>query len=171
LNGGGPLVIAGIDPGSSKTGYAFLGLEGGDVRTIAYGVIHAPWSGAPAERFLHIHRELLELVTRLRPSEAAIEDIFHHKNVRSAFMLGQARGVAMLTLALREVEIFSYPPAVIKKSVTAYGRADKLQVSQMVKVILGLPQPPPADAADALAVALTHVQTVRYRRLGSPGRP
>jgi crossover junction endodeoxyribonuclease RuvC len=171
LNGGGPLVIAGIDPGSSKTGYAFLGLEGGAVRAIAYGVIRAPRSGTPADRFLHIHRELLALTLKHRPREAAVEDIFHHKNVRSAFMLGQARGVAMLTLALGEVEIFSYPPAVIKKSVTAYGRADKLQVSQMVKAILGLTRPPPADAADALAVALTHAQTVRFRRLGLSGPP
>jgi crossover junction endodeoxyribonuclease RuvC len=156
-----PLLIAGIDPGSLKTGYAFLEVRGLHVLPVSYGVIRAPRRGSPPERFVRIYEELESLLERFAPSQAAVEDIFHHKNARSAFMLGQARGVALLALARRGVEIFSYPPAVIKKSVTSYGRADKAQVCSMVRVILGLTKTPQADAGDALAVALTHAQTLR----------
>jgi crossover junction endodeoxyribonuclease RuvC len=156
-----PLLIAGIDPGSQKTGYAFLEVRGRDIRPLSYGVIRASKYRNPAERYVHIYEELESLIDRFSPSQAAVEDIFHHKNARSAFVLGQARGVALLALARRGVEVFSYAPAVIKRSVTAYGRADKTQVCLMVRAILNLTKTPQADAGDALAVALTHAQTLR----------
>ncbi len=156
-----PLVIAGIDPGSRKTGYAFLEVRGREIAPLSYGVIRAAKCENPAGRFVHIYDELEALIGRFAPRQAAVEDIFHHKNARSAFMLGQARGVAILAMARRGVEVFSYAPALIKKSVTAYGRADKAQVCLMVRAILNLTTTPQADAGDALAVALTHAQTLR----------
>lgn len=156
-----PLIIAGIDPGSQKTGYAFLEVRSRDIIPVSYGVVRASKHKNPAERLVHIYEELEAVIERFSPHQAAVEDIFHHKNARSAFMLGQARGVAILALARRGVEVFSYPPAVIKKSVTAYGRADKTQVCLMVRAILNLSKMPQADEGDALAVALTHAQTVK----------
>jgi len=160
-----PFLIAGIDPGSRKTGYAFLEIAGNSITPHAYGVINAAKYKDHCDRYTCIHRELGTLLDRFRPGEAAVEDIFHHKNARSAFLLGQARGAILLTLALTGVKVFSYPPAVIKKAVTTYGRADKKQVCDMVKAILGLSKTPRTDAADALAIALTHAQTIRYRRM------
>jgi crossover junction endodeoxyribonuclease RuvC len=159
-----PLIIAGIDPGSLKTGYAFLEMSGSAIRPAGFGVISTAKYKSQPDKYLCIHESLKELLEKFHPAEGAVEDIFHHKNVRSAFILGQARGVALLTLAMCSVEVYSYPPALIKKAVAAYGRADKQQVQHMVKAVLGLREPVPVDASDALAVALTHAQSALYRR-------
>ncbi len=106
-----------------------------------------------------IHEGLKALIARHQPDCVAIEDIFHARNVRSALKLGQARGIALLAASEAGLPVVSYAPAAIKRAVVGYGRAEKQQVQQMVKLLLGLAQPPtPHDAADALAVAICHLQ-------------
>ncbi len=157
--------IAGIDPGSNKTGYAFLEVSGRDLRPLSSGVISTSRFKELPYKIAHIHRKLNELLDTFKPEEAAVEDIFHHKNALSAFKLGQARGAILLTLALKDIKVFSLPPAVIKKSIAAHGAADKRQVRSMVCAILRLDTPPPIDAADAFAAAITHARMAGFRRL------
>jgi crossover junction endodeoxyribonuclease RuvC len=169
LSGRDPLIIAGIDPGSLKTGYAFLEMSGAKIRPAGCGVISTSKYKNLPEKILCIHENLRRLLEEYRPKEGAVEDIFHHRNVRSAFILGQARGAVLLTLAMCGVEVYSYPPAVIKKAVADYGRADKQQILQMVKAVLGLREAVSVDASDALAIALTHSRSALYR-LRTSGR-
>ena len=157
--------IFGIDPGSTRTGYGCVETEGGRVRLVMCGAISAP-AGAPfAQRLALIHRELSELLRTCRPECVAVENLFHATNVRSALKLGHARGVAMLAAVEAGCELVEYTPAEVKRAVVGYGRAEKPQVQQMVKLLLGLAQAPaPHDAADALAIALCHLHATPSRR-------
>ena len=159
------LRITGIDPGSIKTGYAFLEVSGRDIQPLSFGVISTSRFKELPDKIAHIHRKLDELFDTFKPVEAAVEDIFHHKNALSAFKLGQTRGAILLTLALRDIRVFSYPPAVVKKTIAAHGAAEKRQVRGMVCAILRIDKPPPIDAADALAVAITHSRSKNLRDL------
>jgi len=163
----------GIDPGSARTGYGCVETVGSRHRVIACGAIatsaHAPF----ADKLLQIHRQLTTLIHECRPDWVAVENLFHAVNVRSALKLGHARGVAMLAAVEAGVPVIEYTPAEIKRAVVGYGRAEKQQVQQMVKMLLGLPAPPsPHDAADALAVAICHVHSFVPARLAetSPAR-
>jgi len=148
-----PLVL-GIDPGSSRTGVGIVARDGTRYRLVHQEVIRV--EGDMADRLVRIRARLAELLAEHRPQFAAMEDVFFGHSVPSVVKLAQARGVALVTLAEAGLTIASYPPAVVKRAVTGSGRADKPQVARMVTVILGLPAPPAADAADALAVALCH---------------
>lgn len=150
--------VFGIDPGSARTGYGCVASDGSRHRSLAYGVIAAP-SGATLPDKLHgIHRSLATLLARHRPDCVVIESIFHAKNVRSALILGHARGVAVLAAVEAGVPVVEYSPAEVKVAVTGYGRADKPQMQRMVQLLLGLDAlPSPHDAADALAIALCHL--------------
>ncbi|MFH1435284.1 MAG: crossover junction endodeoxyribonuclease RuvC [Pseudomonadota bacterium] len=159
------LRVAGIDPGSNKTGYAFIEVSGRVLQPLSFGVISTSRFKELPDKIAHIHLKLGELLDTFKPEEAAVEDIFHHKNAVSAFKLGQARGAVLLTLALRNIKVFSLPPAVVKKSIAAHGAADKRQVRSMVCAVLRLDKPPPIDASDALAVAVTHARTLGLRTL------
>lgn len=149
--------VLGIDPGTATTGYGLVELRGDTLQAITFGTFTTQ-AGLPfAQRLLHIHQELRALLIRTRPDCAAVEAVFFARNVQSALRLGQARGVALLALAQEAIEIHEYSPLEVKQAVTSYGQAGKGQVQEMVRLLLGLPEPPaPVDAADALAVAICH---------------
>ena len=153
--------IFGIDPGSRRTGYGCVETDGRRARLVTCGAITASADEPFAQRLAIIHRQLSELLRSCRPECVAVENLFHANNVRSALKLGHARGVAMLAAIQFGCELVEYTPAEVKRAVVGYGRAEKPQVQQMVKLLLGMPQvPAPHDAADALAVALCHLHTV-----------
>jgi len=152
--------VFGIDPGSDRTGYGCVETDGSRHRVLLQGVVSTPAAATFPEKLLTIHRELSALIGRFRPDTVAIENLFYSTNVRSALKLGHARGVAMLAAVEAGVAVAEYTPAEIKRAVVGYGRAEKHQVQHMVKLILGLAEPPsPHDAADALAVAICHVHS------------
>jgi crossover junction endodeoxyribonuclease RuvC len=161
--------IFGIDPGSDRTGYGCVETDGSRHRIILCGAIKtAPLASFPA-KLLVIHTRLAALILDCRPDAVAIENLFHATNVRSALKLGHARGVAMLAAVEAGLPVFEYTPAEIKRAVVGYGRAEKHQVQEMVKLILGLAAvPTPHDAADALAVAICHLHSqVPARAVGA----
>ena len=150
--------VFGIDPGSERTGYGCVDTDGSRHRMVVCGAISAPAHATFPEKLLVIHTRLAALLVECRPDAVAVENLFHATNVRSALKLGHARGVAMLAAVEAGVPVVEYTPAEIKRAVVGYGRADKQQVQQMVKLLLGLTEvPSPHDAADALAVAICHV--------------
>jgi crossover junction endodeoxyribonuclease RuvC len=152
--------VFGIDPGSERTGYGCLETDGSRHHIVTCGAITAPASAPFSDKLFEIHRRLVELIAECRPDSAAVENIFYATNVRTALKLGHARGVAMLAVAQAGLAVAEYTPAEIKRAVVGYGRAEKTQVQQMVKLLLGLPDvPSPHDAADALAVAICHVHS------------
>ena len=151
--------IFGIDPGSQRTGYGCVESIGRRHALVICGSLSGPKGASFPDRLHAIHEGLKALIARHQPDCVAIEDIFHHRNVRSALKLGQARGIALLAASEAGLPVVSYAPATVKRAVVGYGRAEKQQVQQMVKLLLGLAQPPsPHDAADALAVAICHLQ-------------
>jgi len=152
------LRILGIDPGSRITGYGIVEVEGSRSRWIAHGRIRCD-AGPLPERLLRILRELGTVIREYAPREAAIEEVFVKTNVGSALILGQARGAAICALAEAGLPVAEYAPARIKSAVVGSGRAEKAQVQHMMKVLLNLGEAPPADAADALAVALCHAHS------------
>jgi crossover junction endodeoxyribonuclease RuvC len=152
--------IFGIDPGSERTGYGCVETDGSKHRMLVCGAIRTPAHATFPEKLLVIHTRLAALLIECRPDAVAIENLFHSANVRSALKLGHARGVAMLAAVEAGMAVFEYTPAEIKRAVVGYGRAEKPQVQQMVKLLLGLTAvPSPHDAADALAVAICHVNS------------
>jgi crossover junction endodeoxyribonuclease RuvC len=152
--------IFGIDPGSERTGYGCVQSDGTHHRLVDCGAIRTPPLAAFPEKLLAIHTQLVALIERSRPDCVAIENLFHATNVRSALKLGHARGVAMLAATLGGVPVVEYTPAEVKRALVGYGRAEKHQVQQMVKLMLGLAEAPSShDAADALAVAICHVHS------------
>src|SRR5262245_9706832 len=141
------MVIFGIDPGSERTGYGCIDSDGRRHRLRVCGALTAPAGASFADRLQHIHYGLAALLAEQRPDCVAIENIFHARTVRSALRLGHARGVALLAASLAGVPIAEYTPAEIKRSVVGFGRAEKPQVGQMVKLLLGLDSvPSPHDA-------------------------
>jgi crossover junction endodeoxyribonuclease RuvC len=156
--------ILGIDPGSERTGYGCVETDGSRHRLVGCGAIQAAPTASFPEKLSAIHSSLAALIARWHPDCAAIEDVFYAVNVRSALKLGHARGVAMLAAVDAGLTVTEYTPTEIKRAVVGYGRADKHQVQQMVKLILGLDAPPtPYDAADALAVAICHAHSLSPR--------
>ena len=150
--------IFGIDPGSERTGYGCVETDGRRHRLVTCGAISAQAADDFPHRLARIHQELTSLIARCQPDCVAIENLFHANNVRSALKLGHARGVAMLAAVQAGCPVVEYTPAEIKRAVVGYGRAEKHQVGQMVKLLLGLDAAPsPHDAADALAVAICHL--------------
>ena len=152
--------IFGIDPGSQRTGYGCIDVQGSRHILIICGSISAPARSTFPDKLKHIHADLAALLDRHRPDCVAVENIFHARNVRSALKLGHARGIALLAASEAGLPVVEYTPAEIKRAVVGFGRAEKHQVQQMVKLLLGLEAPPsPHDAADALAVAICHVNS------------
>jgi crossover junction endodeoxyribonuclease RuvC len=152
--------VFGIDPGSNRTGYGCVDTDGRRHRLVLCGAVRASDSGLFPERLATIYRELSRLIRSCEPEFVAVENLFHSTNVRSALKLGHARGVAMLAAVEAGVPVVEYAPAEIKRAIVGYGRAEKPQVQQMVKLLLGLERlPEPHDAADALAVAICHLHS------------
>ena len=148
-------IILGIDPGIADTGYGVIRAEGSRLTCITYGSIKTASNQDLITRLDILHKELAKIIKKYKPHYAAIEQLFFNKNVKTALVVGQARGVALLTLKQNKLPVFEYTPAQVKSAVTAYGQASKLQVQKMVKLILNLSVlPRPDDAADALAIAI-----------------
>jgi crossover junction endodeoxyribonuclease RuvC len=148
-------VILGIDPGIADTGYGLIKSEGGRLTCLAYGSIRTEARLDLVSRLEVLHRELDKIIKKYQPDLAAIEQLFFNKNVRTALIVGQARGVVLLTLKQNKLPISDFTPSQVKQAVSAYGQASKMQVQKMVKLILNLEElPRPDDAADALAVAM-----------------
>jgi len=152
--------VFGIDPGSERTGYGCLDTTGSRHCIVACGAIASSRSTPFPDRLLAIHTRLSALLAECRPDCVSIENLFFANSVPSALKLGHARGVAMLAAVEAGLPIHEYTPAEVKRAVVGYGRAEKPQVQQMVKLLLGLTSvPTPHDAADALAVAICHVHS------------
>ncbi len=163
--------VLGIDPGTATTGYGILEQTGGQLRALASGVIRTGADQPMPTRLQEIHRAVKQLAEEYRPSEAAVEELFFSNNVRTAMSVGQARGVALLALADAGLPVSEYTPLAIKQAVTGYGSADKTQMQEMVRMLLGLSEPPrPDDAADALAVAICHLHSSRLKTLSELAR-
>lgn len=152
--------VFGIDPGSERTGYGCVDTDGARHRLVVCGAVTLPSGATFPERLRLIHEGLTGLLADCRPDLVAIENLFHSVNVRSALKLGHARGVAVLAAVQAGVQVVEYTPAEIKRAVVGYGRAEKKQVQDMVRLLLSLDTAPtPHDAADALAVAICHVHS------------
>ena len=157
-------LVLGIDPGTATTGYGLVrDLPDSSLQVVDYGTFVTP-AGLPApKRLSMLYHRLLEIVLLHHPDSAAVEKLFFQSNVKTAIAVGQARGVLLLALAESGLEVAEYTPNEVKQAVTGYGRADKKQVQEMVRVLLAMPHiPRPDDAADALAVAITHLHTRKY---------
>ncbi len=170
-----PLVL-GIDPGTRVLGYGVIEARPQPVQR-EFGVVRLRAADSLADRLAEIHRAVVDIIARHRPTVLAVEEVFHGKNFRSAMKIGEARGVVLAAGALAGLAVVEYTPARIKKSVTGNGRADKRQVQRMVTRLLGLSEPPePFDASDALAIAFCHARSMLQGRLlagiagGSSGR-
>ncbi len=158
-----PLVL-GIDPGTATTGYGLVRLNpGGQLEAVTFGVIVTPPHTAAHLRLQMLYDDLRELLVAHHPDSCAVERLFFQRNVSTAIGVGQARGVVLLALAQAGLEVAEYTPNEVKQAVAGYGSADKRQVQEMVRTLLQLPElPKPDDAADALAIAITHLHTNKY---------
>lgn len=163
--------VLGIDPGTATTGYGVVEEAKGNLKALTSGVIRTSADQTPPARLQSIYRSVKELALNWKPDEAAVEELFFSKNVRTAMSVGQARGVALLALADSELSVAEYTPLEIKQAVTGYGNADKAQMQEMTRLLLGLKEAPrPDDAADALAVAICHLHSARMKNLSERGR-
>ncbi|MDK1028831.1 MAG: crossover junction endodeoxyribonuclease RuvC [Anaerolineae bacterium] len=158
------MLALGIDPGIATTGYGLVRLEpDGGLLPINYGIISTPKNTPLPERLVMLYDQMQALLNEHRPETVAVEKLFFSRNVKTAISVGQARGVMLLSIAQAGLELFEYTPNEVKQAVAGYGSADKRQIQEMVRVLLELPKiPKPDDAADALAVAITHLNTNRY---------
>ncbi len=154
--------IIGIDPGTGILGFGVIDVHKGKATLVDAGVIRTPAKEDDAVRLQTIFEELTTIIAETKPQQMAVEKLFFAQNVTTAMTVSQARGVILLTGKLAGLEIFEYTPLQIKQSLTGYGRAEKQQIQEMVKVILHLKAiPKPDDCADALAAAITHSMTMR----------
>lgn len=151
----------GIDPGSHITGYGVVEKRRSGLVEISHGEIKLPRGLPLSGCLLHIHDSLFKVAGETQPDAIAVEDIFYGKNVKSLIKQAHVRGVAILVGSRCRVPVFEYTPLELKKAVVGYGRAEKNQVQMMVRAILKLPEVPPADAADALAVAICHINFLK----------
>jgi len=150
-----PKIILGIDPGIADTGYGLIKEEGSHLTCLTYGSIKTSPKDDLITRLDILHRELTKIIKKYKPELASVEQLFFNKNVRTALIVGQARGVALLTLKQNNLPIVEFTPSQVKQAVSSYGQASKNQVQKMVKLILNLKELPyPDDAADALAIAI-----------------
>jgi len=161
------MLTLGIDPGTAIVGIGLVReLKDGSLETVHYGVIRTKSSLPMWERLQIIHNDLQSIIQKYKPDRAAIEELFFSRNVTTAITVAQSRGVLMLTAAQANLEIAEYKPNEVKQSVSGYGGADKAQMQEMTRLLLGLDEiPRPDDAADALAIAITDLHSMRYNSL------
>ena len=152
------MIVLGIDPGTRRLGWGVVERQGTRLVHRAHGVIRADERLPIASRLVTIECDLVEVVRAHAPLVASVEALFYAKDAQAAAKLGHARGVVLLVCARAGLEVFEYAPALVKRAVAGSGRAEKAQVAQMIRIVLGLPIAPPSDAADALALAVTHLQ-------------
>ena len=151
------MIILGIDPGIGRCGWGVLDINGPKLMAKGYGCIETSSKKNTPERLKEIYSEVTEIIKVHKPDALSIEELFFNTNAKTAFIVGQARGVILLAAAEKNIPIFIYTPLQVKMGLTGYGRAEKSQVGKMVKTLLLLNEiPKPDDAADALAVAIAH---------------
>ena len=158
------MIIMGVDPGLAITGYAFVAEQGGKFTRIGSGCIRTGKDSPSTSRLEHIYEQVLALAAAYRPEAMALEKLFFSKNTRTALQVGEARGTVILAAARSRLELFEYTPLQVKQAVAGYGKADKSQVQKMVQLLLHLEKIPAVDdEADALAIALCHLQHRRFQ--------
>lgn len=157
------MIILGLDPGIARLGYGVIESDrGNNARMVAYGCIETPKELAKEKRFVMIATELAAVIAKYQPVAVGVEKLYFSKNVRTALTVGEARGVILLTIAQSGAPLVEVDPGEVKLALTGYGRADKAQMQQMIKLLLKLTAiPKPDDAADALAIAYT--TALKYR--------
>lgn len=162
------MIIMGIDPGFAITGYGIVKYEGNRFSVVDYGAVTTDSKLPFSTRLLILNQRLDELLKQYKPDAFAIEELFFNKNIKTALTVGHGRGVAILSAAKAGLEVFEYTPLQVKQAVVGYGRAEKAQVQQMIKVILNLSAvPKPDDVADALAVAVCHGHSYRMQGISA----
>ncbi len=154
-------VIIGIDPGTTIVGFGIIKKDKrSNLRAISYGIIKTPPKIKPSKKLSKIYQEVISLFKKIKPTEVAIEKIFFFSNSKTAFQVGEARGIILLAAEKLGIPTYEYTPLQIKQAVSSYGRASKNQIQKMVKLILKLNKVPrPDDAADALAIAICHADS------------
>lgn len=156
------MIILGVDPGTATTGFGVIEWKSGKAKFISAGVISTKSEMEMPKRLLIIQKELAQLIKEYKPDEVAVELLYFAANVTTAMAVGQARGVAIVTAASAKLPVYEYTPLQVKQAITGYGRAEKAQIQQMVKTMLGLNDiPKPDDAADGLAIAITHAHNLK----------
>jgi crossover junction endodeoxyribonuclease RuvC len=159
-------MVLGIDPGTAITGFGLVREDRAGLALVDCGVITTPPDQALPQRLQTIYRSLKALIGDHQPDEAAVEELFFSRNVRTALSVGHARGVTLLALADMGLPVYEYKPLEVKQAITGYGGADKRQVQEMIRMLLILEHPPePDDAADAVAVAICHIHSARMKAL------
>ncbi|MDR3559375.1 MAG: crossover junction endodeoxyribonuclease RuvC [Candidatus Pacebacteria bacterium] len=160
------LRVLGIDPGTATTGWAIVEENSGQTKAVAYGHISTDKGNSPENRLCEICNDLVEIIKKYRPAEAAIEELFFFKNQKTVISVAQSRGAVLLTLRQNNVRIASYTPLQVKQALTGYGRAEKKQIQLMTKSIMNLAElPRPDDTADAIAIALCHLNSRKMNNL------
>ncbi|MFI3128874.1 MAG: crossover junction endodeoxyribonuclease RuvC [Bacillota bacterium] len=159
------MIILGIDPGLASVGYGVIETNGSNQKCVDYGVIYTPKEESLPQRLAMIERGMNALIDKFQPDEIALEELFFVKNITNGIAVAHARGVVVLTAIKKLGTLYEYTPLQVKQAITGYGRADKKQMQQMVKVLLKLKDiPKPDDAADGLAIAITHHQCRRFAK-------
>jgi crossover junction endodeoxyribonuclease RuvC len=156
-------VIFGLDPSLRSTGYGIIAVDGRQTKALAYGVIKNADKLLPSRCLVAIHEQVTDLIQKHKPDAAAVEGIIYLQNYQTAITLGSSRGAALLAFAQAGLPVFEYAPRRVKAAATGRGGAQKAQVGFMMRAMLGLTENPPPDAADALAIALTHAQNTGIR--------
>ncbi|MBO4288304.1 MAG: crossover junction endodeoxyribonuclease RuvC [Kiritimatiellae bacterium] len=151
-----PLRVMGVDTSLRSSGIGILDVAGSVFTPVYYGLIKNPQGMPLSACLLHIREEMERLITEYMPHAVAIEGVFYGKNVKTSLLLAHARGVVVSTCAAQAIPVFEYEPRRVKQAVVGYGGAEKVQVQRMIRTLLGLNELPQNDAADALALALTH---------------
>jgi crossover junction endodeoxyribonuclease RuvC len=163
------LLVLGVDPGTAILGYGLVRQDGPSLTAVDYGVLTTPASLPLPRRLAILHSGLAALIDRYHPDAASVEQLFFTKNVRTAIAVSHARGVVLLAIEQAGLPVYEYTPLRVKQAVLGYGRGDKVQMQTMVRMLLGLPSPPqPDDAADALAIAICHLNLANYTALTAP---
>ena len=158
------MLVLGIDPGTAIMGYGIIDGAGNSLALVTYGALTTPADAPVEQRLRMLYDGLMELIEKYRPEAMAVEELFFARNVRSALTVGQARGVALLAAAQKKLPVWEYTPLEVKQAVAGYGRGKKEQIQTMVMMLLGLTvRPDPDDAADALAVAICHLNGANLR--------
>ena len=158
------VIILGVDPGLALVGYGIIEVIGNRYKYITHGVIKTE-AGVPFQnRLKKIYEEMTEIVIKYKPGDIAFEELFFNKNIKTAITVAQARGVEVLVASTFTENIYEYTPLQVKQAIVGYGRAEKKQVQEMTRMILNLEEiPKPDDAADALAIAITHANSINFK--------
>lgn len=152
--------ILGIDPGTGILGWGIIERRESKIIPLKYGCVRTPANTPLPERLFHIYESLCDIIEKNKPNAVSVEDLFFFKNQKTVMSVAQARGVAIICAKIAGLPVFEYTPLQVKQALTGYGRADKAQMQEMVRLTCKLKEcPKPDDAADALAIAITHAQS------------